>query len=102
MSQSPSSSSDVVSTEVTIPTADPSSFVPDIRITTMKRPRYTVDVEETTHYCQNVDAVVKVLGEYNRVISTGDVFKSLDMKPSFKYRLRERLNGAIIQKIARV
>jgi hypothetical protein len=101
MSQSSSSSSDVISNEVTIPT-DPSSFVPDIRITTMKRPRYTVEVEEKTHYCQNVDAVVEVLGEHNRVISTGDVFKSLDMKPSFKFRLRERLNGAIIRKIARV
>lgn len=76
-------------------------LVPDIRVTITKRPRYSVEVENVMHYCQNVDAVVKLLSEHDRLISTGDVFKALDMKPSYKYRLRERLNGAIIRKVAR-
>jgi hypothetical protein len=82
-----------------VPIIGPS--VPDIQVTIMKRPRYSVEVEETIHYCQNVDAIIKLLSEHDRVISTSDVFKALDMKPSYKYRLRERLNGAIIRKVAR-
>jgi hypothetical protein len=75
--------------------------VPDIHITVKKRPRYSVELDGTTYYCQNVDHVVTVLGESGRIISTGDVYKSIIMTPRYKYRLRERLNGAVVSKIPR-
>jgi hypothetical protein len=71
-------------------------------VTIMMRPRYSVEIDATTYYCGNVEGVVRLMKHHERTISTGDVFKSLDMKPRHKYRLRERLNGAIIKKIPRL
>jgi hypothetical protein len=34
-------------------------------------------------------------------VSTGDVFKSINIKPGHGYRLRERLNGAVVRKMPR-
>jgi hypothetical protein len=76
--------------------------VPVIQVTVQRRPRYCVDIDETLHYCQNAESVIGLLKQHGREISLGDVFKSLDMKPRHKYRLRERLNGAIIRKIPRL
>jgi hypothetical protein len=79
-----------------------STEVPIIQVTIQRRPRYSLDIEGTVHYCQNAEAVIRILKEHGREISLGDVFKSLDMQPRHKYRLRERLNGAIIKKIPRL
>jgi hypothetical protein len=76
--------------------------VPVIQVTIQRRPRYCVDIDETLHYCQNAESVIGLLKQHGREISLGDVFKSLDMQPRHKYRLRERLNGAIIKKIPRL
>ena len=79
-----------------------STEVPIIQVTIERRPRYSVDVEGRLQYCQNAESVIEILKEHGREISLGDVFKSLDMAPRCKYRLRERLNGAIIKKIPRL
>jgi hypothetical protein len=88
-------------TEVTISTHDAtqSHDVPDISVVVCKRPRYSVELGGTTHYCQNVNGVVRLMKEFDRVISTNDVFKSIDMPPRCRYRLKERLNGAVIKKV---
>jgi hypothetical protein len=77
-------------------------IVPDICFTVIKRPRYAVCIDEVTFYCQNVEGVVALLASHGRTISTGDVFKALDIPPRSRCRLLERLNGATIQKIARL
>ena len=76
--------------------------VPDIRVSVSKRPRYSVEIDGTVNYCQNVDSVVHFLAQNDRVISVNDVYKALGIAPHSKYRLLERLNGAIIEKIPRL
>jgi hypothetical protein len=77
------------------------SNAPDVYITVQKRPRYSIVIDGTTHYAHNMNGVVDIMKEQDRPISIGDAFKSIHMKPHSRYRLRERLNGAIIHKIAR-
>jgi 4-diphosphocytidyl-2C-methyl-D-erythritol kinase len=77
-------------------------IVPDISFTVTKRPRYAVCIGDVTFYCQNVEGCEALLASHGRTISTGDVFKALDIPPRSRYRLLERLNGATIQKIARL
>jgi hypothetical protein len=72
-----------------------------ISITVKRRPRYSVQINSTTCYCANVDGVVRVMKSHNRTVSTGDVFKSINIKPGHGYRLRERLNGAVVRKMPR-
>lgn len=74
---------------------------PIIHVMVSKRPRYSVQIDGVVHFCQNVDSVVLLLARNDRVISVNDVYKALDIAPHFKYRLLERLNGAIIRKIAK-
>jgi hypothetical protein len=79
------------------------NVLPDrsISITVKRRPRYSVEINSTTYYCANVDGVVRVMKSHNRTVSTGDVFKSINIKPGHGYRLRERLNGAVVRKMPR-
>jgi hypothetical protein len=74
---------------------------PDLYVTIKRRPRYSVELDGTTHYLYNTNAVVKFMKEHDRPISIGDAFKSINIKPHERYKLHERLNGAIIRKIAR-
>jgi hypothetical protein len=73
--------------------------IPDIFVVVQKRPRYSVQIDETVQYCQNFDAVKDFLAQKDRLISTGDVYNALKIAPHSKYRLLERLNGANITKI---
>jgi hypothetical protein len=93
------SSSNTETTVAPHNTRDPD--VPDIYITIQKRPRYSIEINGTTHYLHNINAVVKFMKEHDRPISIGDSFKSINIKPHSRYKLHERLNGAIIRRIAR-
>ena len=73
--------------------------ISDVVVVVKKRPRYSVQIDETAQYCQNIDAVKDFLAQNDRVISTGDVYNALKIAPHSKYRLLERLNGANITKI---
>jgi hypothetical protein len=73
--------------------------VPNIHVLVSKRPRYSVQIDGAVHYCQNVNTVALLLAQNDRVLSVNDVYNALDIAPHSKYRLLERLNGAIIKKI---
>jgi hypothetical protein len=70
-------------------------------VTIKKRPRYSVEIDATTYYCGNVEGVVRLMKHHERTISTGDVYKSINMAPHSRYRLQERLNEAVIKKMPR-
>jgi hypothetical protein len=69
-------------------------------VTIKKRPRYSVEIDATTYYCGDVDGVVRLMKHHKRTISTGDVYKSINMAPHSRSRLQERLNKAVIKKMA--
>jgi hypothetical protein len=94
-------SDDNSSTETVTPRNADDPDMPDLYITIQKRPRYSVELDGTMHYLHNTNAVVKFMKEHDRPISIGDSFKSINIKPHSRYKLHERLNGAIIRRIAR-
>jgi hypothetical protein len=70
-----------------------------ISVTIVKRPRYSVEIDGTTYYRANVLGVIDLMKEHGRTLSIGDVSAAIDMRPHCKYRLRERLNGAVVRRI---
>jgi hypothetical protein len=70
-------------------------------VTMNKKTRFSVEIDGTTYFCGSAEDTIRLLKHFGRVISIGDVYKSLKMAPHSRYKLRERLDGAIIQKIPR-
>ena len=87
-----------------LPSFNSEEGVPNIEVVISVRPKFTVVFAEgirKLHFCKNALAVIELMKEHDRDITIGDVYKSLDMPPRYKYRLRERLNGAVIQRVPR-
>jgi hypothetical protein len=63
-----------------------------------KRPHYSAEIDRTCFYCANVEGVVRLTKHHERTISTGDVYKSINIPAHSRFRLLERLNEPLLEK----
>ena len=69
-----------------------------VLVTIKKRPHYSAEIDRTCFYCANVEGVVRLTNHHERTISTGDVYKSINIPAHSRFRLLERLNEPLLEK----